>query len=399
MKSDLSMKLLIVSADPRMTLGYSKVIQRVANYLASKDVEVVMYTINYNKEKELPNVFIDPRIKLSPVEDPTSFGYDAFRSKVDEENPTYVLIYACCNVTYRYIEILSPDTNVIVYIDICQKWADTVKFQNLKDRVYHWFTFLECWRQHLVNDQKIDAAKVSVLEHGINFDELKELPIEACKKSFGFEDFTVVNMNRNSLRKEWHTTIAGFVEFLSRHEYDPSIKLYISCGVTDVDRRCDIEQCVYIEFMKRGLDYMKYTKSFILNTKPQRLSKEDINMIYCGSDVGINTCLSEGFGLSSVEHAYFNKPQILTDIPTFRDTLGEFPIYVKPAVITTYMGTNDLNGERAFLNHVDVADALDYCYRERPTPQTREKVFKRFSWVNIHKQIDRMISILNNGSL
>jgi len=269
----------------------------------------------------------------------------------------------------------------------------------LKDRVYHWFTFLECWRQHLVNDQKIDAAKVSVLEHGINFDELKELPIEACKKSFGFEDFTVVNMNRNSLRKEWHTTIAGFVEFLSRHEYDPSIKLYISCGVTDVDRRCDIEQCVYIEFMKRGLDYMKYTKSFILNTKPQRLSKEDINMIYCGSDVGINTCLSEGFGLSSVEHAYFNKPQILTDIPTFRDTLGEFPIYVKPAVITTYMGTNDLNGERAFLNHVDVADALDYCYRERPTPQTREKVFKRFNWVNIHKQIDRMISILNNGSL
>jgi len=221
-----------------------------------------MYTINYNKEKELPNVFIDPRIKLSPIGDPNSFGCDTFRSKVDDEHRSY-FIYANIGIVYNYIKTLDPTHKVSVYIDLCQRWSDILMFNELKDRVYHWFTFLECWRQHLVNDQKIDAAKVSVLEHGINFDELKELPIEACKKSFGFEDFTVVNMNRNSLRKEWHTTIAGFVEFLSRHEYDPSIKLYISCGVTDVDRRCDIEQCVYIEFMKRGLDYMKYTKSFI----------------------------------------------------------------------------------------------------------------------------------------
>jgi len=75
-----------------MTLGYSKVIQRVANYLASKDVEVVMYTINYNKEKELPNVFIDPRIKLSPIGDPNSFGCDTFRSKVDDEQPDHIFI-------------------------------------------------------------------------------------------------------------------------------------------------------------------------------------------------------------------------------------------------------------------------------------------------------------------
>jgi hypothetical protein len=399
MKSDASMKLLIVSADPRMTLGYSKVIQRIANYLASKDVEVVMYTVNYEQKKALPNVFIDPRIKLLPVKDPHSFGLDAFRSKVDEEQPDYVLVYACCNVVYQYIERLNPDTKVVVYIDICQKWADTLKFQKLKKRVYHWFTFLGCWRDHLVNDQKIDVDRVSVLEHGVNFDELKQLSVRESKARFGFDGFTVVNMNRNSLRKEWHTTIAGFVEFLSRHNYDPSIKLYVSCGVNDTDRRCDIEQCTYVEFMKRGLDYLNYTRNFILNTKPLQLTKEELNMLYCGSDVGINTCLSEGFGLTSVEHAYFNKPQVLTDIPTFRDTLGDEPIYMKPAVITTYIGENDLNGERAILDSNSVADALDHCYKGKFVTDTRDKVFKRFSWVNIHKQIDHMISILKNGSL
>jgi hypothetical protein len=399
MKSGAIMKLLIVSADPRLTLGYSKVIQKIANYMASKDVEIVMYTVNFDKQKVLPNVFIDPRIKIAPVKDPTSFGFDTLRDFVDKEKPDYVLIYACCNVVYQYVEKLNSDTNIIVYIDICQKWADTLKFQKLKNRIHHWFTFLECWRDHLVDDQKIDSGKVSILEHGINFDELKDLPVDDCKRNFGFKDFTVVNMNRNSLRKEWHTTISAFVEFLSRHNYNPDIKLYISCGVNDTDRRCDIEQSVYIEFMKRGLEYIEYTKNFIINTKPQQLTKHEINMIYCAADVGLNTCLSEGFGLTSVEHAYFNKPQILTEILTFKNTLGDYPIYVKPAVITKYIGNNDINGERAILNHMDVADALDKCYKERPTPQSRETVFKRFSWINIYKQLDHMITILNNGPL
>ena len=393
MKSDVSMKLLIVSADPRMTLGYSKVIQRVANYLASKDVEVVMYTINYNKEKELPNVFIDPRIKLSPIGDPNSFGCDAFRSKVDDEQPDHIFIYANIGVVYNYIKTLDPTHKVSVYIDLCQRWSDTLMFNELKDRVYHWFTFLECWTRYLIDDLKFDASKVSVLEHGVNFDELKPYVVDTDSS------FTVLNMNRNSIRKNWAATLSGFVEFLSRHAYDPSIKLYIACGTTDCDQHCKIEEHVYVELFKRGLNYMDYTQHFILNTRPHKLTKDDINKLYSECDVGINTCMSEGFGLSSIEHAYFNKPQILTDIPTFRDTMGDDAIYIKSGVTHLYTGGNELSGERVTVDAMAVADALDYCYKGKFVVNTREKVFKRFSWVNIHKQIDRMISILNNGSL
>ena len=395
------MKILIVAADPRMPLGYSKIINKISNYLATKDdLEVVMFTINYDETACIKNTYVDPRIKLMPLRDPNDFGYDKLQDVVDREKPEYVLIYACVNILYNYVIELNETVKIVSYTDICQKWADTLKFQKMKSRIHHWFTFLDCWKDYLINDQKIDASKVSVLEHGVNFEEFEDLPIEECKKYFGFEDFTVVNMNRNSIRKEWYVTLSGFIEFISRHEYDPSIKLYISCGTdNDPDKFCNVEEHVYVEFMKRGLDYMDYTTHFIINMRPLRLSKRELNMIYCAADVGMNTCLSEGFGLSSVEHAYFNKPQILTDIPTFRDTLCEYPVYVKPHVITSYFGSNDLNGERAILNDMDVADALDKCYKERPIVNTREYVLNRYSWQNIHKQIDCMYDILKDGSV
>lgn len=401
MKRGPGMKLLIVSADPRMSLGYSKVINKISNYLATKDdLEVVMFTLNYNEDRAIKNTYVDPHIKLIPVKDPTTFAYDKIQSVVDKENPDYVLVYSCVNVLYNYVTQLDKKTKIISYIDICQKWSDTLKFQELKSRVHHWFTFLDCWRDHLISDQKIDASKVSVLEHAINFEEFEDLPVHQCKQYFGFDGFTVTNMNRNSLRKGWNITLAGFIEFLSRHDYDPSIKLYISCGTdNDPDKHCNIEEYVYTEFMKRGLNYLDYTRNFIINTKPLLLSKQELNMIYCATDVGMNTCLSEGFGLSSVEHAYFNKPQILTDIATFRDTLGDFPVYVKPSVTTTYIGSNELTGERAILNYMDVADALDKCYKERPIVNTREYVLNRYSREKIHKQIDRMYDILKDGSL
>jgi glycosyltransferase involved in cell wall biosynthesis len=390
------MKLFVVSADPRLSLGYSKIINKIANHLTSKDdLEIVMFTVNYRESMCIKNIYIDPRIKLIPHSSPEDFGYKQAGEHIKREKPDFVMIYASANIIENYMKYIDESQKVIVYLDICQKWADTLIFQNIKSRVHHWFTFLNCWRDHMINDQKIDADRVSVIEHGINFEEFDDNP----SRYPGFENFTVVNMNRNSLRKEWHVTLSAFIEFISRHDFDPSLKLFISCGVNGPDEHVNIENHVYTEFMKRGLDYMNYTKNFIINNNPLRLSKEELNSIYFSADVGINTCVSEGFGLTSIEHAYFNKPQILTDIPTFRDTLGDNAIYVKPRVTTMYTGDNELNGERAILDHMDVADAIDKCYKERLVFNTRDYVLKRFSWKNVYKQIDRMVDILKDGSI
>ena len=407
MKREGIMKLLIVSADPRLTLGYSKVIQQIANYLATKELEIVMYTLNFRENSVLPSTYIDPRIKLLPVSDPQSYGFDNFRSVVDKECPDYVFIYGPTNIIYNYISLLDKSMKVCVYLDICQKWSELHTLQKLKNRVTHWFTFLKCWSDHLVNDLKIDSKRVSIVEHGVNFNEFEPVDTKQAKDTMGFGKFLVLNMNRNSIRKNWAVTISGFVEFISRHEYNPDIQLYISCGADKkrCDNHCDIEAHVYTEFFKRGLEYMNYTKNFIINDHPLRLTKEKLNLLYSASDVGINTCYSEGFGLCSVEHAYFNKPQLVTDIPTFRNTLGDQAIYMKPSTITEYTGNSELNGERAVLDYMTVADALDQCYNNHVKPirrrvfDTKEIVFNRFNWLNIHKQIDHVVNILKDGPL
>lgn len=407
MKREEIMKLLIVSADPRLTLGYSKVIHQIVNYLATKEFEIVMYTINYEENDSLPNTYIDPRVKLIPIPDSKSYGLDKFSGIVEDETPDYVFIYAPVNIVYNYISLLSHDMKIFVYLDICQKWSDVLKLQKMKNRVAHWFTFLKCWSDYLIDDMKIESHKVSIIEHGINFDEFQPIETSEAKKMIDFRKFVVLNLNRNTLRKNWAVTISGFIEFLSRHEYDPDIQLYIACGAdkNSSDAHCDIESHVYIEFMKRGLNYMDYTSSFILNNHPLRLTKEKLNLLYSASDVGINTCYSEGFGLCSVEHAYFNKPQLVTDIPTFRNTLGDQAIYMKPSTITEYTGNSELNGERAVLDYKTVADALDQCYKNHVKPirrrvfDTKEMVFNRFNWLNIHKQIDRVVNILKDGPL
>ena len=129
---------------------------------------------------------------------------------------------------------------------------------------------------------KFDPQKVSVVEHGINFNEFEPLDTNDAKAALGFGKFIVLNMNRNSIRKNWAVTISGFIEFLSRHDYDPGIQLYISCGADKkhADKHCDIEAHVYTEFFKRGLDYMNFTKNFIINDRPLGLTREKLNLIY-----------------------------------------------------------------------------------------------------------------------
>ena len=48
-------------------------------------------------------------------------------------------------------------------------------------------------------------------------------------------DFIVLNINRNSCRKRFETTIHAFLEFWKRTDWDKRIKLQLSCPLTASD--------------------------------------------------------------------------------------------------------------------------------------------------------------------
>ena len=82
----------------------------------------------------------------------------------------------------------------------------------------------------MVDDLNFDPSNVTTMVHGVDFERFVDVPREEAKVKAGFkpDDYLVVNMNRNSSRKMWETTIKAFLELLQRENMNPRIKLF--CG-------------------------------------------------------------------------------------------------------------------------------------------------------------------------
>jgi glycosyltransferase involved in cell wall biosynthesis len=64
-----------------------------------------------------------------------------------------------------------------------------------------------------------------------------------------------------------------------------------------------------------------------------RLTEGEIRWLYENCRFALSLSLDEGFGLPGVEAAYFGAPVLASDIPVFRETLGESGIFVDPTDI------------------------------------------------------------------
>lgn len=61
-----------------------------------------------------------------------------------------------------------------------------------------------------------------------------------------------------------------------------------------------------------------------------KISDADLKALYRSAKAFIFLSLGEGYGMPPVEAAYFECPQILSDLRVFRENLGDYPVYVDP---------------------------------------------------------------------
>lgn len=115
------------------------------------------------------------------------------------------------------------------------------------------------------------------------------------------ELFFVLNANRNQPRKKLEITMEGFSLFAKNKP--ETVRLYMHCGVRD--SAIDVS---YLSFRYGINDRLIMTN---LNPGIQRVSEDRLNMIYNACDVGINTSLGEGWGLTNMEHAVTGAVQIV----------------------------------------------------------------------------------------
>jgi len=395
------MKIFFMCTHCNQGTGYARVANKLVNHLASiPGIEVVYYAFQNYKEQVVSDRFIDPRIRfIDAMEiDPESiggFGDKGIVPSLIKENPDVLFHYNDMNVTRDIMRLIPPEhmpPRKYLYLDIVYPWQNIDTFEIIKKCDFdHIWTFLDCWRNHMINDLKFDPKKVSTMVHGIDFDRFIDIPKEEAKVKTGFksDDFLVVNMNRNSGRKVWETTIKAFLELLLRENMNPRIKLYCGCLPFHNDG-IDIGMNVRTECIRRGMDaeHVVFHHVFI-SPKPLYLTDEEVNDIYNAGDVGISTTRGEGFGLTPVEHMYLNRPQVVTGIPALKETMGQYAHFVEPKLWIRIGEAENHDGETALCDYRDFADHLQYCFKNPDElPNAREYLKEKYSWDHMYKVLD-----------
>lgn len=87
---------------------------------------------------------------------------------------------------------------------------------------------------------------------------------------------------------------------------------------------------------------------------------EELAWLYAHAALTVSLSLDEGFGMPAVEAAHFGSPLLVSDIPVFRETVGDCAAFVAP------------------LDEAAVAGAIDATWGVRPTAARRP--VERYSW-------------------
>ena len=384
------MKVFFMSTHANQGTGYGRVANKITNHLVEQGHDVTFFAFQNYPGQAIEDRFIDPRIKFidgfkEDPESPKGFGDKVISKHFEEFNPDILFLYNDLSVCVSLLDLIKPDCKVVCYLDIVYPWEDLTRFAKLQQRCDYCYTFLNCWRDHLVNDLGWDSQQVGVLYHGIDREQFTIIPDAKKRLHFEEDDFIVLNMNRNSYRKQWCVTIKAFMKFLKLNNCNPKIKLFCGC-MTNTDDGYNLLELLKVECMKLDVDYETIIhKHIFLNPKPLHATDEYINLVYNACDVGMNTCCGEGFGLTTLEHGLLGKPQVVSGIPALRETMKDFAIFVEPRLWTTVSKYESHGGEIAMFEADDFATELDRVYRGKDKFGILDKT--RFEWKRVLKNL------------
>lgn len=245
---------------------------------------------------------------------------------------------------------------------------------------------------------------VRVIPHGVDTDifyQIKEKREDFKNKFFEpyleksgdmSDSFIVLNANRNQPRKKIDVTMKGFAKF-SRNK-PKNVKLYMHCGIVDASVNVDtlasrygIAERLIISSIKRGV---------------QIVPEWRLNEIYNIADVGINTGMGEGWGLTSVEHAVTGAVQLVPSHSACRELFMGCGMLMNTS--GDFMFDNSMTVGK-LVNSDEVAQKLEYLYRNQEERERLAKLGKEkfssqeFSWKEIAKQwLSLFDEVLNNAS-
>jgi len=347
-------KLLYIGTHPQQTNGYSKVVyNHLREFGKHAGVYVVCYGIQYNDSANKHRIIDSNNVVIHTASaQQNGFAFDELEQFVKICTPDMIFIYNDPYVVQQYLKKLENYQCVKwTYLDLVYPNMNNTLIEYIKSQVTQMYVFDKKTKENY----QFENAKV--LYHGQS-NHMVYSKIEACEK-LGIKDdlIYVLNLNRNQPRKRYDIFIKSVVQFYAKYAM-PNVKFVLA---THVKGSFDLLQIFSDECRKQHVT-LEFTEVFVIVENPQMLDDEIIELLYSASDIGINTCDGEGWGLCNFEHMAYGAPQIVPEHSCFLEYCNEEnSILLKPKWSYYVDSGRDANGGEAFV--VDPNDVVDAVFK------------------------------------
>jgi glycosyltransferase involved in cell wall biosynthesis len=222
----------------------------------------------------------------------------------------------------RALRSLDLGARLVVY---CPVDGDPVRPEHVAGLrgVHRLITFTEYGRQELERaaqavEDHVTWGAVGTEPHGVDTDVFRPLASltggdlvtarrTARRQLFASDRtlddaFIILNANRNQPRKRIDLTMLGFAKFARGRD---DVRLYLHMGTQDQGWK-----------IRELADRLEISGKLLISIDSRfqpAMPSETLNLIYNGCDVGLNTSVSEGWGLVPFEHAATGAAQVLGD--------------------------------------------------------------------------------------
>ena len=364
------MRVLWVS-DLGCPTGFARVSHSVIKFIKDR-LDITGFGINY---KGVPHKLgIDLYPAATNQNDP--MGFSKIAATVSQGDYDVIFILQDAWVIDNYLGTIKAAIDkdkippIVVYFPVDAEEHDPDWYKNF-DIVTKAVVYTEFGKKTV--QEVAPDLKLEIIPHGNDkevffkkFDSRDDAKKILFKGRDSYPDFLVLNANRNQPRKRLDITLRGFKIFA---EGKDDVALYMHCGVTDAS--------IAVDKLAMKLDIDDKIVMSNLNHGPQAVSEEDLNLFYNAADVGINTSMGEGWGLTSSEHAMTGAIQIVPDHSACTELFGDVGILMPTVADYTFDGVMT---KGKLVSPEALAEALETVYNDRKAADAlAEKAFEKFS--------------------
>jgi glycosyltransferase involved in cell wall biosynthesis len=354
---------ILALGDHVIHTGFSNVLEGILTNLPRSEYEISVLAVNYYGDPHNLPYKVYPALTPKGAQQGDIYGFGRLSEVISKERPDIIFILNDAWVINDYLGVLKDlfekgRPKIVAYFpvdarDHSPKWYENFKLVDTA------VTYTQFGRT--VAEKACPDKEFLVLPHGYNNKVFFKIdaPKEAIKKTvydvkpeFYEDSFIVLNANRNQPRKKLWITMEAFKLFA---EGKPrNVRLFMHCGVRDGD--IDVAELA----VRLGIDDRLHLSSWV--TGPQQISTAKLNLLYNACDVGVNTSLGEGWGLTPFEHAVTGAPQVLPDNSANTEIFSDCGLLVPPTMDEVMTG---IMTRGSVVRPEDVAERFDWLYQDK----------------------------------